>query len=236
MKLSKNSIKGFTLIELLVVVAIISLLSSIVLAAMQEARAKARDAKRFLEIKSLVNAVEIFRTDKGSYPRTDTVIDDGGPGDCNQHMCGYCNDLYGMSKALKPLVDNEYYDSLPIDPYWVRRTSQTNGSKPLKVTGNEECWNYHYFSVPKESAQYNGFTSWYCYEPDNGLYYSAYDYEYLFVVGFEAYNYTNFKFPRFLMDLDNPSMRKDSVQRPNMFCFGVKKEGAVGVPITYIND
>ncbi len=53
----KNKIKvtnkGFTLIELLVVIAIIGLLSSVVLASLNTARGKARDAKRVAELSSL---------------------------------------------------------------------------------------------------------------------------------------------------------------------------------------
>ena len=63
---------GFTLIELLVVISIISLLSSVVLASLNSARVKSRDAKRIAELRELSTALELFYHDKGYYPR-DTV-------------------------------------------------------------------------------------------------------------------------------------------------------------------
>lgn len=61
--------KGFTLIELLVVIAIIALLSSVVLASLNSARAKARDAKRVQDIQQLVRAVSLYASDNnGNYP------------------------------------------------------------------------------------------------------------------------------------------------------------------------
>jgi prepilin-type N-terminal cleavage/methylation domain-containing protein len=60
--------RGFTLIELLVVVAIIALLSEIVLASLQTAMAKARNAKRVEMVKQYQNALELYFVDKGSYP------------------------------------------------------------------------------------------------------------------------------------------------------------------------
>jgi prepilin-type N-terminal cleavage/methylation domain-containing protein len=67
----RNSSKGFTLIELLVVIAIIGLLSSVVLASLNTARAKARDSERLSDLVQIRNALEAYADDhKGKYPVT----------------------------------------------------------------------------------------------------------------------------------------------------------------------
>lgn len=60
--------KGFTLIELLVVIAIIGLLSSVVLVAVYNARAKARDAKRVGDMTRMVTAFELYQATNRGYP------------------------------------------------------------------------------------------------------------------------------------------------------------------------
>jgi prepilin-type N-terminal cleavage/methylation domain-containing protein len=61
--------RGFTLIEVMVVITIIGLLASIVLAAMTDARAKARDAQRVQMVKELQKALELYRNqNSGNYP------------------------------------------------------------------------------------------------------------------------------------------------------------------------
>lgn len=60
--------KGFTLIELLVVVAIISLLSSIVMASLSSARSKSRDARRKSDLHQVQNALALYYNTNGLYP------------------------------------------------------------------------------------------------------------------------------------------------------------------------
>ena len=65
--------KGFTLIELLVVVAIIGLLATLSIVALNNARARARDARRVADVKQIQTALELYYNDLGSYPTTNVV-------------------------------------------------------------------------------------------------------------------------------------------------------------------
>ena len=81
--------KGFTLIELLVVIAIIGILSSVVLASLNTARQKSRDARRVSDAKQLQLALELYYDANGNYP----------------------SDI-----SASTLVDNGYIASIPLDP------------------------------------------------------------------------------------------------------------------------
>ncbi len=82
--------KGFTLIELLVVIAIIGVLASVVLASVNTARSKSRDARRIADFGQIRLALEFYYDKYGAYP---------GPGStavcndtANQHLDGWCRD------------------------------------------------------------------------------------------------------------------------------------------------
>lgn len=61
--------RGFTLIELLVVIAIIGILSSVVLASLNSARKKGRDARRISDVKQIQLALELYYDNNSSeYP------------------------------------------------------------------------------------------------------------------------------------------------------------------------
>lgn len=71
--------KGFTLIELLVVIAIIGLLSSVVLASLNGARKKGRDARRLADLKQLQVAMELYYSEQATpaYPAATSALTAG---------------------------------------------------------------------------------------------------------------------------------------------------------------
>ncbi|MBY0538470.1 prepilin-type N-terminal cleavage/methylation domain-containing protein [Patescibacteria group bacterium] len=67
--LFRSKTKGFTLIEVMVVITIVGFLASVVLAALTDARAKARDTQRVQMVKELQKALELYRNENnGNYP------------------------------------------------------------------------------------------------------------------------------------------------------------------------
>lgn len=90
---------GFTLIELLVVIAIIGVLASIVLASLNNARRKSRDARRITDIKQIQLALELYFDGESSVYPTPSATCDGTV-------------LYG----LQTLVTEGYIPQVPRDP------------------------------------------------------------------------------------------------------------------------
>ncbi len=66
--ISFKGARGFTLIELLVVIAIIGILSSIVLASLNTARLKSRDARRVADLKQVQLAMQLYYDANSAYP------------------------------------------------------------------------------------------------------------------------------------------------------------------------
>jgi len=134
MKFGKYRIRGFTLIELLVVIAIIGLLSSIVLASLNSARAKARDVKRLADVRQLIMGIESFYAANGYYPT-------------QLSMATACN-VAPYGNALNELISGEFVNMLPLDP---RNTPNTVP---------HFCYQYSGLGI---SANYdNQSSSWFC--------------------------------------------------------------------------
>lgn len=62
--------KGFTLVELLIVISIIGVLATLLMSNFIGVRQRARDAQRKSDLRQIQSALEIYRSDNGSYPTT----------------------------------------------------------------------------------------------------------------------------------------------------------------------
>jgi prepilin-type N-terminal cleavage/methylation domain-containing protein len=103
--------RGFTLVELLVVISIIALISSVVLATLNAARSKARDARRISDMAQVSKALELYRDSTGTYPSITSQRDSS----C--YTVGNSNVAVGQWDAsLSPLVSMGFLPYLPPDP------------------------------------------------------------------------------------------------------------------------
>ena len=94
--------KGFTLIELLVVVAIVGLLSSVVLASLNSARAKGRDANKKIELKEIYTTLQRFWIDNGTSPTNPAA------------GTSWC--AISSGTCAQELKNPNYFVNLPISP------------------------------------------------------------------------------------------------------------------------
>jgi len=101
--------KGFTLIELLVVIAIIGLISSIVLASLNNARMKARDARRLSDMREMQTALELYYDSNNAYPgNTDN--------DCSGWDIGFNGGQGSGDPFIQPLETGNFISKTPGDP------------------------------------------------------------------------------------------------------------------------
>ncbi len=106
--LSKKNCAGFTLIELLVVIAIIGILAGIIMVSLNNARAKARDAKRVGDVRQMATAMEQYHIHNGFYPTGTASVASVGTG-------VLLSDPAAMDQAVEPVVPN-YIPTIPEAP------------------------------------------------------------------------------------------------------------------------
>ncbi len=119
--------RGFTLIELLVVIAIIAILASIILASLNQARSKSRDARRVADLKQVQLALELYNNDNGGYP-----------------VQGTYGNLVQASGAGAALVAGNYISVIPTDPgsYAYKYASLTGSGASAALCSAAPCNSY----------------------------------------------------------------------------------------------
>src|SRR6056297_2839321 len=110
MKNTKTKKKGFTLIELMVVVAIMGLLAALAVISLNNARARARDARRISDVKQVQTALELYYLDNHQYPDTPT------DGSFNGNLEGLCMSEDGTEGLDSTCSGSTYMSLTPSNP------------------------------------------------------------------------------------------------------------------------
>lgn len=149
--LKSKIFKGFTLIELLVVISIIGILATLVVANLNEARARARDVRKKQGMRELKTAIQLYYNDYKKLPAkcgTNTIAGCGSSGTtccpvtgCPDFAAGGtgCEIVY-MNKFPDGLGNNTiaYYSNVSTDVYCIK-TSLENASDPDITTSKTAC-------------------------------------------------------------------------------------------------
>ena len=101
------SVKGFTLIELLVVISLIGVLTTLVLANLNAARERGRDAQRKADMRNIQTAIRLYYNDQGGYPSSVT----GQILGCGSGGSSAC--IWDAEWSVGTMV---YMSTLPTDP------------------------------------------------------------------------------------------------------------------------
>jgi len=137
--------KAFTLIELLVVISLIGVLTTLVLANLNAARERGRDAQRKADVRNIQTALRLYYNDLGGYPASNI----GQILGCGSGGTSACS--WGAEWSAGTMV---YMSTLPTDPlpgvdyYYVQTDEETytlsacleNTSDEKGVTDASAAW------------------------------------------------------------------------------------------------
>ena len=106
--MKNNKQEGFSLIELFIVIAIIILLATVSIIALNDQRAKARDAKRISDIRQIRTALEFYHSDEDSYPIVEQPVVLGAKG--VERLCS--SSIGGFVSGQTPCSEGQIYMSV----------------------------------------------------------------------------------------------------------------------------
>jgi len=127
-----SRLAGFTLIELLVTMTIVAVLLAISLVSYQGARKSSRDGKRKADLEQIRGALEMCRTDTGSYPAAIY----------NDVSCGTPAKTYLSGTPKDPLTSSNYYYLGATNTYTLcayLEVGGTDGSCGTASCGTKTC-------------------------------------------------------------------------------------------------
>ena len=109
---------GFTIVELLIVIVVIAILAAISIVSYNGIQQRARDSERQSDINTMQKQLELFYTDRGYYPLTESLI--GGNGfafAANNFTSPGPGYMVAPNSADKTLSSYKDFSSPPNDVY-----------------------------------------------------------------------------------------------------------------------
>lgn len=132
--LRHRSLSGFTIVELLIVIVIIGVLAAITIVSFNGIQAKARDSQRLQDVKTIVKALELYKTQNGTYP--DEV------GTANAGGWEISSDGTNATNFLSLLSTSRTISKVPVDP----RNTAPGGLDPGNGSSNFTYF-YHLYGA-----------------------------------------------------------------------------------------
>lgn len=124
--------RGFTLIEILVTISIIALLTMVGLTNFKVANQKARDGRRQGDLEQIKAALELYRTDAGSYPANGAWLVPNG-------SLVYSGTTYMQNIPDDPISSRSYYYRTPDAGETYRLCAALELTTTGSCTGNPSC-------------------------------------------------------------------------------------------------
>jgi general secretion pathway protein G len=149
--------RGFTLIELLVVIVIIGILATLLMANYVGVRARARDTQRKSDLRQIQSALELYRSDVGTYlpslPACGSSISSGGVTYMQKVPCDPTNSSPLVYQYQSAFSDSAYTLGACLEN--VNDQQRDSSNNPLQVDGGPTIttcsggtlnWSYTLFS------------------------------------------------------------------------------------------
>lgn len=144
--------RGFTLVELLVVIGLLGILSAVGLASYTASMRNSRDARRKTDLETIRQALEMYKSDNGSYPagagNTETTI--------KATLSSYISAVNFPKDPQSSSNRIYYYNRATATTFYLCAYSEKNGStvnecrNPAGVAVNVNCKS----SVPAQNCNY----------------------------------------------------------------------------------
>lgn len=128
----KRRSSGFTIVELLIVIVVVAILAAIVIVAYNGVQGRARDSRRLEEIKTIVKALEAYKTTHGNYPAAAST-----PGAAGWEVSTNGTAATNFLSALVSSTDG--ITRVPVDPV------NTGDSADLSPAASKDNFEYFYY-------------------------------------------------------------------------------------------